>query len=184
MPIPIKCDGCGYQTHVSDASAGKSGRCPKCGATVQVPDPNAPPVVDAETVDLASLADGEVISVAPPPPSPGGSATDDKRPCPMCGELIAPNALKCRFCNEIFDPRLKKEEARKRGGGGFVGGEGDSLTVAEWLIAILCSGIGCIVGIVWMLSGRPKGKKMFAVSLIAAVFWTVVRFAIEASQQP
>ena len=49
----------------------------------------------------------------------------------------------------------------------------------EWVIAILCSGIGCIVGIVWMIQGKPKGKKMFLVSFCMQILWGIVRAAIE-----
>src|SRR4051812_20511116 len=30
-----------------------------------------------------------------------------RRPCPMCGELIAVKAQKCRFCEHYFDPALR-----------------------------------------------------------------------------
>ena len=29
----------------------------------------------------------------------------------------------------------------------------------EIIVAILCSGIGCVDGIVWMIQGKPKGKR-------------------------
>jgi hypothetical protein len=182
MPIPVTCFACGYQTKVSDRSAGKKGRCPKCGNIVDVPLQDEPAVVEAEVVDLDGLASGEPATIplaAPPPPLPGSAATpgDDRRPCPVCGELIPRTALKCRYCNEIFDERLKKEAAKKQRGGDYA----DDLTVAEWVVAILCSGIGCICGIVWMIQGKPKGKKMFLISLISGLVWGAIRAGLAAA---
>jgi hypothetical protein len=47
-------------------------------------------------------------------------------------------------------------------------GESD-LEVGDWILAVLCSGIGCIMGIVWMVQGKPKGIKMFGVSTCFAL---------------
>jgi hypothetical protein len=33
------------------------------------------------------------------------------KPCPYCGEEIAMSALKCRFCNEFLDGRLREPQA-------------------------------------------------------------------------
>jgi len=193
MSIPITCTACGYQTTAPDTAAGMKGKCPKCGALVRVPGEKVKPARDADVVEA------EVVESPPPLPpldfepialeglsqgtpvaSPAAPPAGDRRPCPACGEMIAVGALKCRFCNEIFDPDLKKREARKSKPG-FVGGDGDDLTAAEWLVAILCSGIGCIVGLVWMISGKPKGKKMVLVSILMILVWTVVRVVIEAA---
>lgn len=42
MPIHVKC-GCGGIMWASDSHAGKTGRCPSCGATIRVPIPTAIP---------------------------------------------------------------------------------------------------------------------------------------------
>jgi hypothetical protein len=120
-----------------------------------------------------------------PPPLPaggggGGAGGEARKPCPMCGEMIPAAAMKCRFCGTIFDPKLRKQEA-KRGAKSYDTGDED-LTAGEWLVAILCSGIGCILGIIWMLQGKPKGKKMFFVSLAVQGILAVVRMAIESSR--
>lgn len=64
---------------------------------------------------------------------------------------------------------------RRRGGGGY---ESSDLSAGEWLVAILCSGIGCIVGIVYLCQGNPKGGKMFGISLLFVIIWNVISFAI------
>ncbi|MCA9059662.1 MAG: hypothetical protein KDA85_14240, partial [Planctomycetaceae bacterium] len=40
-----------------------------------------------------------------------------------------------------------------------------NLSTADWIIAILCSGIGCIVGIIRLIQGKKNGGKMLGVSL-------------------
>lgn len=61
------------------------------------------------------------------------------------------------------------------------GGSDDAdLTPLDWVLAILCSGIGCIVGIVYMVQGKPKGTKMLVISLVFVVIWNVVNFGIQA----
>jgi len=63
-------------------------------------------------------------------------------------------------------------------------GESD-LEVGDWILAVLCSGIGCIMGIVWMVQGKPKGIKMFGVSILMSVLWNLLRFGLEyLSRQP
>lgn len=58
-----------------------------------------------------------------------------------------------------------------------------SLTTTDWVIAIVCSGIGCIVGIVRLIQGKKNAGKMIGVSLLAALFWNILRFAIAAAMQ-
>jgi hypothetical protein len=99
----------------------------------------------------------------------------------MCGEMIPVNAVTCRFCHEIFDPQLKKQAAKSKKMMTAGGDADDDLSTGEWVIAILCSGIGCICGIIWMIQGKPKGKKMFAVSFVAGVVWSIIRGVIESS---
>ena len=100
------------------------------------------------------------------------------RPCPMCGEMILASAVKCRYCGEVFDETLRRAERKRRGAVGDA-----DLTAAEYLVAILCSGIGCIVGIIWMIQGKPKGTKMFGISFLMAIVWSAIRFAIETGLQ-
>ena len=92
-----------------------------------------------------------------------GTAVGDRGPaaCPMCGEMIIATAAKCRFCGEVFDP--SKKQSRRRGA--MVG---EDLTTGD-IVALLCSGIGCIAGIVWMIQGKPKGLKMFGLSFAMAI---------------
>jgi molecular chaperone DnaK (HSP70) len=48
---------------------------------------------------------------------------EERKPCPMCREMILANAVKCRFCGEIFDESLPRAPGRKKGKkGGKKGG--------------------------------------------------------------
>ncbi|HWB10719.1 MAG TPA: hypothetical protein VG826_15930 [Pirellulales bacterium] len=52
------------------------------------------------------------------------------------------------------------------------------LETTDWVLAALCSGIACIVGIVWLVQGKQKGLKMVGISLMFAFFWNVVRYVL------
>jgi hypothetical protein len=45
------------------------------------------------------------------------------------------------------------------------------------VLGILCAGIGCIVGIVYVIQGKPKGFKMVLLSICAwltlSILWTI-----------
>jgi hypothetical protein len=184
MSIEFNCPSCGYSIKAPDKGAGRKGKCPGCGGVVTVPAVSASPpvvganVVEAQVVEAQAADDADSYKTFPVGDIPAGPTDPNRRPCPSCGEQIATAALKCRFCNEVFDPELKKREKAKSKPS-FIGGEGDSLSVGEWVVALLCSGIGCIIGIIWVVQGKPKGKKMLLISLCMQIFWVLVRVAIE-----
>ncbi len=105
MPIQVTCSSCGGVFNAPDTAGGKQAKCPKCGAAIQIPSP-APP----QEVYEAEVEPGLPPEVEPPADLP---TTDDRKPCPMCGEMIQRSAVKCRFCGEIFDETLAKAERRK-----------------------------------------------------------------------
>jgi predicted RNA-binding Zn-ribbon protein involved in translation (DUF1610 family) len=153
----------------SDTAAGKRAKCPKCGGPIEIP--AAPEeVFEAEPPLLGGLSDYEMEA--------GPVTLNDRKPCPACGEMIVRDAVKCRYCGEIFDPALKKQE-QKRVKRQAVAAEGEDMTTGDWAVAIICSGIGCIAGIVWIIQGKPKGKKMLLVSLAVQAVWVLVRVALE-----
>ncbi len=113
MPISFSCHQCGRNLKAPESAAGKSSKCPGCGATVTCPEA----VYDAELLEApTSRADAVRRRRSRPGRglrdgrSPVGAAVDPdaRRPCPMCGEMIIATAAKCRFCGEIFDATLKK----------------------------------------------------------------------------
>ena len=84
MPIEFHCTGCRQQLRVSDESAGKNAKCPKCGTIVVVPSAGGllgaapsgypsesqPPWQVGEAAKLSGLggsAPGASPRAAPPP---------------------------------------------------------------------------------------------------------------------
>ena len=105
----------------------------------------------------------------------GTEASDSgqrRRPCSTCGEMVIVGALKCRFCGEVFDATLKKEQESIR----RATAADEELGAGGWATAILLPPIGCVVGIVWLIQRKPKAERMILVSLAAIGVFTVCRF--------
>jgi hypothetical protein len=84
--------------------------------------------------------------------------------------MIIATAAKCRYCGEIFDPKLKKKaKARKRSND-----DDEEMTTSDYIACFLCSGIACLVGIVYLIQGKRKGLKIVGISLAMVVFWNIV----------
>ena len=164
MPIQVTCPSCKSKFNAPDAAAGKKTKCPKCAGIIAIPEPAAQEeIVDAVEEFRSPFSDEDFEVDTPPLPAVNG----DRKPCPKCGEMIQKDAVKCRFCSAVFDPILSKRQKKLT----TSSSGDDDLSTGEWVLAILCSGIGCIMGIVWMIQGKPKGKKMFLVSLVANFLW-------------
>jgi hypothetical protein len=145
---------------------------------IQIPDlpPVEDDVLEAELDAPRTFSDDE-LTLEPPPDESAPSA--DRKQCPVCGEMIMREAVKCRYCGEIFDTVLRQKEQKTRR---QAAGEED-MSVGDWVVAVICSGIGCIFGIVWMIQGKPKGKKMFIVSLCSGLIWGVLSALLQAANQ-
>jgi hypothetical protein len=111
VPIQVTCPSCSSSFKAPDSASGKRAKCPKCNGVIDIPGGvPAAEILDAEEVPAANGADEYEVE----PPSSG--ATDEvRRPCPLCGELISPKAVKCRYCGEVFDQSMV----------GIVGGTAD-----------------------------------------------------------
>jgi hypothetical protein len=192
--IKTSCPGCGQTLQVPGTAIGKRAKCPSCGQVWVV----ARPAVDAEAVpDMPAAPSFRPTPSRPGMPSmpaknewfddmmgdeypiaagqnfPGSPAASSapseppRRPCPSCGEMIPVGAAKCRFCDAIFDDTLRRSRRRPDTISDYT-----DLTTFEWVICIGCSSIGCIVGIIYAILGRPKGMKMVKVSIIAVLAWS------------
>ena len=79
---------------------------------------------------------------------------------------------------ELIATRLRRDGAgrlRSPGRGSSRKHQGDAdLTPVDWCLAILCSGIGCIIGIVRLIQGRENGLKMLVVSLVFSILSILV----------
>lgn len=185
MPTEVTCPECSKRLDVPDTTA-RTADCPHCGAQVLLSAVGAevaeqqllePELVDDDVSDeVISAAGAEGEDAAGHAPMRDESAplddTNDRRPCPMCGETIAAAAAKCRFCGEVFDEKLKKV------------GTVDARTIAEFRKNIHgLGGVWVFLGIITvvfvvgflaspeMLQGRFEVDAMFvlvAVTLLVA----------------
>ena len=189
MPISFECPQCGKKLKAPDEAVGKSSKCPGCEAIVTCPEP----IYDAEVVDdsqphaglepYAGLDDDKPYGLVNPTPFAAPSG-ESRRPCPMCREMILTTAAKCRYCGEVFDSTLKKADGTKSKS---YGPDDEDLATVDMVLASLpmCTLIGCVAGIVYMIQGKPKGMKMFGLSFVMAIVWNIVRVMLESAfQQP
>jgi predicted nucleic acid-binding Zn ribbon protein len=72
----------------------------------------------AEEAALAVLPPTSARMVQVAPPALPVARVEPSRNCPFCAEPIKPDALKCKHCGEILDPRLRAAEEAKRAAAG------------------------------------------------------------------
>jgi ribosomal protein L40E len=115
---------------------------------------------------------GELSLVSAPPVEspPAAPMAADETPCRFCGERIKVGARKCRFCNE-FQSEADRGKAQGRTP------SDEKLNAWEILLGILCAGIGCIVGIVYIVQGKKKGWKLLLLSIIMWIIFYIIRAA-------
>jgi hypothetical protein len=172
---------------VGDEHAGRRVKCPACGAVVAAPKPQPQfEVVDEEEEPQFEIVEDEPPEV--PRARPAKKATspdddDDDEPRPK-------KAKRNRDDDDDERPRRKKKKRRRRGppprmpagyeddyGGGGRGGGGDGLSGLD-LMLCLCPGIGCTVGLVKLITGSGDGAKMMGLSIVVAVIYNIIGFAI------
>lgn len=176
MPFEFACSACGKTVQSNESSAGQSVKCPFCMSVIQVPEAE---IYQAE--EIPSETSNPVSSQLPVIPRPPAAAqtsaeppemipTENRRPCPVCGEMIIATALKCRFCGEIFD----KKYAKSLKEGDTKSDDGQEMTVADYLCSIFCSVVGCFIGMIWVLQGKPAGLRMLGLSIGSGLLWWLV----------
>lgn len=111
MSIQFVCTHCGATLRVPDHAAGMSLTCPECKASVRVPETAYPA---EEVAPQAPAAAGQYPPTQDYGQAPGPEGLEgERRPCPMCGEMILTTAIKCRFCGEVFDEVLRRSEKHR-----------------------------------------------------------------------
>ena len=195
MTISGRCPSCGKKIKAPDSAAGKRGKCPGCGKVIRIPEP----IYDAEEVidevgleDYGGIEDYEDYDSAGTYDDTYGiedlareeyaaPSAEQRRPCPMCGEMIVATAAKCRFCGEIFDESLRRRKKKKRRASYD---EDEELSTLEIVACFLCAGITCIYGLIELVRGRPvRGGKFIGFSLLAVVFWNVLNVLLQLAVQ-
>jgi len=99
VPIKVTCGGCGVTLTTPDASAGKRAKCPKCGGAIPIPEAPQEEIYEVESSLFGGLPEPKMAS--------SSAIKDERRPCRSCGEMILVDAVKCRYCGEVFDKSLK-----------------------------------------------------------------------------
>lgn len=180
MSIEVTCGKCGKLLKAKDSAAGAVAKCPQCGDPIRIPKPEDLPPADQMGFDVSSLAN-EVSRLPTAAPRVIESAPEeDRKPCPKCGEMIPAGAAKCRFCNHVLNAKVVKAAKKAKSASG---GDDDDLSTLEIVVAVICSGIGCIISIIWLVQGKPKWKKMIAISLIMQAVWVTLRLLLMAANK-
>ena len=180
MAIIFSCPGCGSKMQAPETLAGQKARCPSCQLVVEVPE---------------KIFEAEEAPPYPPPPRPPGvpprppgiptrpsspfrdepeTAEGERRPCPMCGEMIMANAVKCRFCGEIFDPALRKRSrspAANRALGSQMNGVG-----GLWIFfgcGGLCVAFAGLAAVADRRGPREYDEALVAIIVVVSIVWLV-----------
>jgi predicted RNA-binding Zn-ribbon protein involved in translation (DUF1610 family) len=167
VPVQVVCRSCTGTFLAPDSARGKRARCPSCGGEINIPNSGAlDDILEPEITPVGAMAPANLISPQAPIPSEA-----ERKPCPMCGELIQRSAVKCRFCGEVFDPKLRASFNQAT--------ESDTnLSVVDWVVAVLGGFIGCIVGIIYICQGKPKGTKVLLISIAVPIIFYMLLILI------
>jgi predicted RNA-binding Zn-ribbon protein involved in translation (DUF1610 family) len=193
MPINMSCPSCGKTLSAPDAAAGKKAKCPACSQVMIVPGvgtgtemssspPDDHPAADhASTAPAAGSGTNWLDDLGAQAPAQQGADADARRPCPECGEMIATNAVKCRFCGAIFDPRLAFA-ARSSAGTSYNGQAVASMVLGILAFPGLCvfTFPGIIMGVMAIIFGgmalsgmgksrNTQGKGMAIAGLVLGI---------------
>jgi hypothetical protein len=115
--------------------------------------------ISCATYQAAAAA---VIATSAAPVAP---ADKDMMECRSCGEKILKKANKCKFCGELQGAADRARIAREAREADL----DDNLSGVEIAFGLLCSGIACIMAVIWIVQGKKKGWKLLMLSIITQV---------------
>ncbi len=84
-------------------------------------------------------------------------------------------AKKCKYCQEWLDESLRKINER------MGKNEDDNMTAVNVLLCVFCSGIGCVMGLIYAIQGKKKGWKMMVLSIVISFLFSLLRAIMEES---
>lgn len=149
----FNCRDCGTSMHAACHSAAGGCANPLCPKSV--------------------TARASAVTLDNRPPSEAPAAPPDEKPCRFCGERIKNDARKCRFCNEFQSAADRAPSAPA------LAPADNKLSTGEILVGILCGGIGCIAGIVFLVQGKKKGWKLILLSILSQLIFFIIREAFK-----
>ncbi len=177
MPIEIAC-ACGKRFRVADQFAGRSGKCPGCGAEFAVPVPKS--MAAAEPVSVLELDEPDIAGA-----DGGGLRSLDEtevqgkkpkgRTCNGCGAPIAERAIICTACGRsTLTGKMMDTETGAEGGKEkstfflfrpMVSVLGRDVSLASLLILLLVFG----APIVWYVTGPGKALKVYTATPVRVI---------------
>lgn len=152
----------------------------------RMPQPEASPFMElGEGASAASPEQAQAIRPSLPPQERsrplapeegahediGGEEPDYDRP--LRGRF--PGARR-RYEDDPETPDIRLPSRR-----GSYGASETELSGGDIALCVLCSGIGCIIGLVRLVNGKPNAGKMIGLSLVFVIIWNIVRAMIEMS---
>ena len=166
MAVSFECPTCGKKLKAPESAIGKSLACPGCEAQVSCPEP----IYEVEVVGT-----GDVNGSAADAHSGAPVVVNDRRPCPMCGEMILATAIKCRYCDEVFDQGLSKTHRLKST---RYHREEAKLDIEHFALAILCTGGALLLATYWMVRGDPRGLSLVKLAVYVIISVLLLYVAI------
>jgi predicted Zn finger-like uncharacterized protein len=168
--LGTKCPGCGKAIQVPDSMAGKRVKCPACAHVWQIP--------------------GKVVNGQAALGTPGGGLTPaaaaamknesfddmmaDDYPIAAGPKLSAGTPFGGASPAAAEPPRRSQKKKKQKSSSSS---DDENLTPLDWLLCIFCGNIACIVGIVYLCLGKPKGTKIIVASICFSIVWFIVGFA-------
>jgi len=152
MKITVECGGCSKRFQADEKHAGKRGKCPSCGALIEVPVP-VPAAPEPVADEVGSLLDEELPTASAPSAQPATGMEFDS--CPSCAEPLPSGAALCVSCGyDLASGKQLKTERVLDSGGPYAsplsGSKGTGWSLprlgGSFLTGCILSAVGAAIG--------------------------------------